>query len=418
MAEKKDRVILHADFNNFYASVECMLNPKLKGHPVAVGGDVEARHGIILAKNMEAKRFGIQTGEALWQAKQKCPNLIIVPPHYEEYIKYSRLARKIYEEYTDLIQPYGMDENWLDVTGSTGLFGDGETIANTLRERMKFELGLSISVGVSFNMIFAKLGSDIKKPDAVTVIPKDSFREKIWHLPASDMLGVGRATEKVLNSYGIRTIGDLANAHPDFIKRKFGKNGAMLLAYANGLDRSRVQPQDYEPPMKSVGHGITTVQDLENNAEVWNLMLALSQDIGHKLRVYNKNACGVAVHIRYVHEKQLGGKQWQCQIPVATHSAAIIARAAYELFERNYNWEHTIRAVTVRAINLQSQDIPQQLQFFSDPFQVEKKEKLETVVEDIRRRFGKYSIQPATLYQNLKMTPNDVELRMPTGMIG
>ena len=266
MAEKKDRVILHADFNNFYASVECMLNPKLKGHPVAVGGDVEARHGIILAKNMEAKKFGIQTGEALWQAKQKCPNLIIVPPHYEEYIKYSRLARKIYEEYTDLIQPYGMDENWLDVTGSIGLFGDGETIANTLRERMKFELGLSISVGVSFNMIFAKLGSDMKKPDAVTVIPKDSFREKIWHLPASDMLGVGRATEKVLSSYGIRTIGDLANAHPDFIKRKFGKNGAMLLAYANGLDRSRVQPQDYEPPMKSVGHGITTVHDLENNA--------------------------------------------------------------------------------------------------------------------------------------------------------
>ena len=170
--------------------------------------------------------------------------------------------------------------------------------------------------------------------------------------------------------------------------------------------------------MKSVGHGITTVQDLENDAEVWNLMLALSQDIGHKLRVYNKNTCGVAIHIRYVHEKQLGGKQWQCQIPVATHSAAIIAKAAYELFERNYNWEHTIRAVTVRAINLQSQDIAQQLQFFSDPFQVEKKEKLETVVEDIRRRFGKYSIQPATLYQNLKMTPNDVELRMPTGMIG
>ena len=395
-----------------------MLNSNLKGHPVAVGGDVEARHGIILAKNLEAKKFGIQTGEALWQAKQKCPNLIIVPPHYEEYIKYSRLARHIYEEYTDLIQPYGMDENWLDVTGSIGIFGDGETIANTLRERMKFELGLSISVGVSFNMIFAKLGSDMKKPDAVTVIPRESFREKIWHLPASDMLGVGRATEKLLGSYGIRTIGDLANAHPDLLERKLGKNGAILLAYANGQDRSCVHPQDYEPPVKSVGHGITTIQDLENNAEVWNLMLALSQDIGHKLRVYNKNACGVAVYVRYIHNKQVGGKQWQCQIPVATHSAAIIAKAAYELFERNYNWEHTVRAVTVRAINLQSQDIPQQLQFFADPYQVEKKEKLETVVEDIRRRFGKYAIQPATLYKNLKIAPNDVELRMPTGIIG
>ncbi len=414
----KERVILHADMNNFYASVECMLNPKLKGHPVAVGGDVEARHGIILAKNYEAKKFGIQTGEALWQAKQKCKNLIIVPPHYEEYIKYSRLARKIYEEYTDLIQPYGMDENWLDVTGSTGIYGDGESIANQLRERIKFELGLTISVGVSFNMIFAKLGSDMKKPDAVTVIPKDTFREKIWHLPASDMLGVGRATEKLLGSYGIRTIGDLANAHPDMIKRKLGKNGVALLAYANGLDQTRVQQQDFEPPMKSVGHGITTVQDLENNAEVWNLMLALCQDIGHKLRVYNKNACGVAVYVRYVKDKQLGGKQWQCQLTIPTHSAAIIAKKAYELFEKNYRWENTIRAVTVRAINLQSQDIPQQLQFFADPFLVEKRERLETTVEEIRSRFGKYAIQPACLYQNLKMQPNDVELRMPTGLIG
>ncbi len=414
----KERVILHADMNNFYASVECMLNPKLKGHPVAVGGDVEARHGIILAKNYEAKKYGIQTGEALWQAKQKCKDLIIVPPNYEEYTKYSRLARSIYEEYTDQIQPYGMDENWLDVTGSTGLFGDGESIANQLRERIKFELGLTISVGVSFNMVFAKLGSDMKKPDAVTVISKETFREKIWGLPASDMLGVGRATEKVLGSYGIRTIGDLANAHPDLIKRKLGKNGAMLLSFANGLDRTPVQRQDFEPPMKSAGHGITTVQDLENNGEVWRLILALSQDIGHRLHIYNKNACGVAVYIRYVKDKQLMGKQWQCQIPIPTHSAAIIAKAAYELFEKNYSWDYTIRAVTVRAINLQSQDIPQQLQFFSDPFRIEKKERIESVVEDIRRRFGKYAIQPACLYQDLKMVPNDVDLKMPTGLIG
>ena len=174
-----ERTILHCDMNNFYASVECMLNPKLKGHPVAVGGDVENRHGIILAKNYEAKKFGIQTGEALWQAKQKCPKLIIVPPHYEEYLKYSRLAHSIYEDYTELIEPYGMDEVWMDVTGSTKAFGNGEVIANTLRERIKYELGLTISVGVSFCKVFAKLGSDMKKPDAVTVIPKDSFRDII-----------------------------------------------------------------------------------------------------------------------------------------------------------------------------------------------------------------------------------------------
>ena len=412
-----ERTILHCDMNNFYASVECMLNPSLRGHPVAVGGDVENRHGIILAKNYEAKKFGIQTGEALWQAKQKCPKLIIVPPHYEEYLKYSRLAHSIYADYTDLIEPYGMDEVWMDVTGSTRAFGSGEVIANTLRERIKYELGLTISVGVSFCKVFAKLGSDMKKPDAVTVIPKDSFRDIIWDLPASDMLGVGRSTEKFLSSYGIHTIGQLANAYPDLMQRKLGKNGMVLLAFANGEDRSKVAPQDYEPPMKSIGHGITTMQDLENNAEVWNIMLALTQDIGHKLRVYNKNAAGVAIYIRYIVDKQIAGKQWQCQLPVRTHSAAIIAKEAYRLFERSYGWEYPIRSVTVRAINLCSQDLPEQLQFFSDAATVERKEKLETAIEDIRRRFGKYSIQPACLCQNIKMpTDREVELRMPTGM--
>ena len=412
-----ERTILHCDMNNFYASVECMLNPSLRGHPVAVGGDVENRHGIILAKNYEAKKFGIQTGEALWQAKQKCPKLIIVPPHYEEYLKYSRLAHSIYADYTDLIEPYGMDEVWMDVTGNTKAFGSGEVIANTLRERIKYELGLTISVGVSFCKVFAKLGSDMKKPDAVTVIPKDSFRDIIWDLPASDMLGVGRSTEKFLSSYGIHTIGQLANAYPDLMQRKLGKNGMVLLAFANGEDRSKVAPQDYEPPMKSIGHGITTMQDLENNAEVWNIMLALTQDIGHKLRVYNKNAAGVAIYIRYIVDKQIAGKQWQCQLPVRTHSAAIIAKEAYRLFERSYGWEYPIRSVTVRAINLCSQDLPEQLQFFSDAATVERKEKLETVVEDIRRRFGKYAIQPACLCQDIKMpTDREIELRMPTGM--
>lgn len=412
-----ERTILHCDMNNFYASVECMLNPSLRGHPVAVGGDVENRHGIILAKNYEAKKFGIQTGEALWQAKQKCPKLIIVPPHYEEYLKYSRLAHSIYADYTDLIEPYGMDEVWMDVTGSTKAFGSGEVIANILRERIKYELGLTISVGVSFCKVFAKLGSDMKKPDAVTVIPKDSFRDIIWDLPASDMLGVGRSTEKFLSSYGIHTIGQLANAYPDLMQRKLGKNGMVLLAFANGEDRSKVAPQDYEPPMKSIGHGITTMQDLENNAEVWNIMLALTQDIGHKLRVYNKNAAGVAIYIRYIVDKQIAGKQWQCQLPVRTHSAAIIAKEAYRLFERSYGWEYPIRSVTVRAINLCSQDLPEQLQFFSDAATVERKEKLETAIEDILRRFGKYSIQPACLCQNIKMpTDREVELRMPTGM--
>ena len=412
-----DRIILHCDMNNFYASVECMLNPSLKGHPVAVGGDVENRHGIILAKNYEAKKYGIQTGEALWQAKEKCRDLIIVPPNYEEYLKYSRLAHAIYEEYTDLIEPYGMDEVFMDISSGSKPFQYGEQVANELRERIKFELGLTISVGVSFCKVFAKLGSDLKKPDAVTVIPKDSFRELIWHLPASDMVGVGRATGKLLAGYGIRTIGDLANAYPDLVQKKLGKNGMLLLAFANGEDRSRVARQDFEPPMKSVGHRITTMQDLENNAEVWRIMLALTQDIGKKLRLYNKNAGGVAIFVRYVQDKQIFGKQWQCHLPMRTHSAAIIAREAYGLFERNYNWAYPVRSVTVRAINLCSQEEPEQIGFFMNPQEVDRRERLETVIEEIRDRFGKYAIQPATLCQNIKMpTDREVELRMPTGM--
>ena len=210
------RNILHCDMNNFYASVECMLDPALKKYPVAVCGSVEERHGIVLAKNYKAKAFHVQTGDAVWQAKQKCKDLVIVPPHYEEYIKYSKLARNVYERYTDQVEPYGMDECWLDISRTEDIFGSPEQVANEIRETIKFELGLTISVGVSFNKIFAKLGSDMKKPDAVTVIEKDTFRDKIWGLPASDLLGVGRATKKVLDKYDIRTIGDLAQPTQTF----------------------------------------------------------------------------------------------------------------------------------------------------------------------------------------------------------
>ena len=247
------RNILHCDMNNFYASVECMLNPALKEYPVAVCGSVEERHGIVLAKNYKAKAFDVKTGDTVWQAQQKCRDLVIVPPHYEEYIKYSKLARSVYERYTDQVEPYGMDECWLDITGTGSLFGSPVEVANKIRETIKFELGLTISVGVSFNKIFAKLGSDMKKPDAVTVIPKDTFREKIWKLPSADLLGVGRATQRTLDSYGIRTIGALAQTDPEFLRSVLGKNGVALWNYANGNDLSLVAKKDFVSPIKSVG---------------------------------------------------------------------------------------------------------------------------------------------------------------------
>lgn len=253
------RNVLHCDMNNYYASVECLLDPHLKKFPIAVCGSVEERHGIVLAKNYKAKDYGVQTGDAVWIAKQKCSGLVIVSPHYDEYIKYSKLARSIYGRYTDQVEPYGMDECWLDVSGTEAIRGSARKIADEMREVIKFELGLTISVGVSYNKVFAKLGSDMKKPDAVTEIAQESFRDVIWNLPASDLLGVGRATKKVLDSYFIRTIGDLAKTEPDFLKRRFGKNGITLWRFANGLDNSPVMKQDFVAPIKSVGHGITTV---------------------------------------------------------------------------------------------------------------------------------------------------------------
>ena len=410
-----NRSILHCDMNNFYASVECMLDPSLRKYPVAVCGSVEERHGIVLAKNYAAKSFDVKTGDAVWQAKQKCKDLVVVPPHYEEYIKYSKLARNVYSRYTDQVEPYGMDECWLDISGTEHIFGSPEKVANEIRETIKFELGLTISVGVSFNKIFAKLGSDMKKPDAVTVIPPDTFREKIWGLPAADLLGVGRATQRVLDSYCIKTIGDLAKTDPDFLKRKLGKNGTALWQYANGNDHSRVTKTDFVSPIKSVGHGITTVKDLEKNEQVWPVFLELTQDIGHKLRVHGLSAEGVALHIR---DNTLYSKQWQTKIDYPTQSPMIIAKTEYRLFEQKYPWQNHIRSVTVQAINLVPQDTPRQIGLFMDCKKMDKIEKLDRCVEAIRQRFGKDSIRNGVLCQNLKMPPEKAEITMPTGMVG
>jgi len=399
------RNILHCDMNNFYASVECMLSPELKQYPVAVCGSVEERHGIVLAKNYKAKAFKVATGDAVWQAKQKCPDLVVVPPHYEEYLKYSKLAKAIYCDYTNQVEPYGMDKCWLDISGTKKLFGNPVDVANEIRERIKFELGLTISVGVSFNKIFAKLGSDYKKPDAVTVFEKETFREKIWGLPASDLLGVGRATTRVLNNYCIRTIGDLANSDYDFIKRILGKNGVSLWLYANGR---------YNSTVKSIGHGITTVVDLSNEEEVWRVFLELTQGNGHKLRVHQKVAKAVAIYVR---DNTLFSKQWQTQMQMVTQLPLVLAQYAFQLFKKRYDWRNPIRSVTIQAINLFPQDMPQQIDLFCDYERAEKQEKLDGCVEKLCQRFGKRCIRNAVLLQELGMPMGNVEITVPTGLV-
>ena len=408
------RAILHSDLNCFYASVEMMLDPRLRGKPVAVCGATEDRHGIVLAKSELAKKAGVKTGMVNWEAQRICKDLILVPPQYDQYLKYSKLTQAIYQRYTDLIEPFGMDECWLDVSGSRSACGEPMEIAESIRKTVKEELGLTVSIGVSFNKVFAKLGSDMKKPDAVTVIPEDRFKEMIWHLPASEMLGVGRATEKKLSSCGIRTIGDIANWPVDFFTRRLGKCGTDLWRFANGLDNSQVMTRDTEVPEKTVGHGITTLQDLENPAEVWKVMLALSQDIGHRLYLFNRKATGIAIDVR---DNQLFFKQWQRSISLPTQSPSWIAREAFALFCDRYDWKHPIRSITVRAIGLTSMDTPSQLSVFVDAERIARSEKLDACIEDIRRRYGKASIINACLLDNPKMPPHhENKVIMPTGI--
>ena len=321
-----------------------------------------------------------------------------MPPQYDEYLKYSKLTRAIYERYTDQVEGFGMDECWCDVSGSRTMFGDGMTIAEKIRQTVKAELGLTVSIGVSFNKIFAKLGSNLKKPDAITGISADNFKEKIWPLPASDLLYVGRATTKKFDSYGIRTIGDIANTSQDFLKRLLGVNGLALWTYANGLDSSRVMPENYESPVKSVGHGITCSADLDNNEEVWKVMLELSQDIGHRLRLHSLTARGVQIMIR---DNDLYFKQFQAPLESQSQSPMEIARKARQLFEANYRWTSKVRAITVRAISLIPADTPYQISIFEDTAKRERREKLDTAVEEIRGRFGKRAIYSACLMSGL-----------------
>lgn len=397
------RAILHSDLNSFYASVEMMLDPSLRGKAVAVCGSTEDRHGIVLAKSDKAKKAGVKTGMVNWEARQLCKDLIVVPPQYDQYLKYSKLTQAIYQRYTDLIEPFGMDECWLDVTASEKMYGDAMTIAEDIRRSVRDELGLTVSIGVSYNKIFAKLGSDMKKPDAITEIREDTYKDKVWPLDCSEMIYCGRATTAKLAKYGIHTIGDVAKTDPDFLHRLLGINGVALWRYANGTDSSRVMHKDFVSPVKSIGHGITCVADLENNEEVFKVMLALCQDIGHRLRLHGLSARGVQIHLR---GNDLFGSQFQCKLPFKTQLPSEIGGAAFRLFKDKYRWTSKVRAVTVRAIDLVPQNEADQLSVFVDYQKLSRREKLEDTIEELRSRFGKHAITYGILMGDLKM-PDD-----------
>lgn len=399
-----NRVILHSDMNACYASIEAKLNPDLKGIPMAVAGNPANRHGIILAKSEKAKKMGVKTGEPIWQAMCKCPDLTIVPPHYEEYLRHSKMARALYYEYTNQVEPFGLDECYLDVTGSVHLFGSGEEIAEEIRKRMKEEIGISVSVGVSFCKIFAKLASDMKKPDATTVISEENFKEKVWPLPVRDLVGIGPATERKLNKIGIFTLGDISQTPIKLMKNLLGVNGVYLWQYCNGMDIRPVVDRDHKEAIKSIGNSSTTRRDLNSDEEVFNVLQELSFSVSRRLREAELEAMGVEVFVR---NSELQSFNFSKKINMASQSSIILVREAMEIFKEKYRWAFPVRAVGIRAINLRGQGGGSQMDVFLNHEKFQKSEDVDTCLYKIRKKYGKNSITFAALKKDIGL-PSDM----------
>ena len=419
--ESMSRTILHSDCNCFYASVELLHHPELRGKPVAVGGDPEARHGIVLTADYTAKRHGVKTGMALWQAKQVCPDITFLPPRMDLYLRFSRMAQEIYAEYTDKREPYGIDESWLDVTDSVSIKGDGYRIAQEISSRMKKELGITVSVGVSFNKIFAKLGSDYKKPDAITTMNKDDYKEKAWPLPVSDLLYVGSATNKKLYSMGILTIGDLARTDETLLVRRLGKMGSILWAFANGYDDSPVKLENTSAPVKSVGNSTTTPKDMETDEDVKIVLYILAESVAARLRENGFRCRTVEISIR---DKDLFHFSKQMKLKNASNITREIAEAGYKLYKENYRlpademelknsnpeyYQKPLRSIGIRGTDLVTDYFCEQLDMFMDPQFREKQMKMDEAVDIIRKRFGFYSIQRGLMYRDRILSACDAK---------
>ncbi len=393
-----DRVILHCDMNGFFASVELLDYPELADKPMAVCGNPENRHGIILAKNEIAKGFGVVTAETLWQARKKCPELQVVPPHHEKYRHYSKLINEIYLRYTDMVEPFSVDESWLDVTGSQKLFGTGKEIADTLRKTVREELGLTLSAGVSFNKIFAKMGSDYKKPDATTVISRENFRELLWPLDIRAMFFVGKVTADKLKRTGIKTIGELALSDKASLTALLGKQGGIIHDYANGLDMTPVLRFDQRERVKSVGNGATFRRNLTGEEDIRTGVTGLSDTVASRLRKHKMKAFGVKVDIK---DPQFKVISRQVQLDNPTNLTDVIADTAMDIISKHWRMRDPIRMLTITAINLCDENHAQQLSLFADEnISTEKEEKAERAMDDIRRKFGDSAITFGSVVKN------------------
>lgn len=390
-----DRVILHSDINSCYASIERLYYPELKDKPLAVCGEQELRHGIVLSKDELARKAGVKTGMAIWQAKQKCPELAVVKPHFDRYVKYSDIIRKIYAEYTDRCEPFGIDESWLDITNCLAC-PDGEKTANEIRERIKRETGLTVSVGVSWNKILAKLGSDYKKPDAVTVIDRARFREMVWPLPAADMLMVGRSTSRILHRMGIDTIGDIATTEPEILQARLGKSGIMLYTYANGMDSSVVRRIGEEPPPKSIGNSTTMPRDVSSAEEAHLVLMALADCVGSRLRTSKFMCRTVELSIRGT---DLSWQSHRMRLRYATDITSELADCGMRLLTECHEFPGPLRSMGLRALELVHSDEPEQVDIFLDYVNIERQRKIDSAMDKIRGKYGNGSIQRASIFR-------------------
>ena len=394
------RAILHCDMNCFYASCEMAYHPELQGKPIAVCGDPERRSGIVLTASYPAKRMGVKTGMPLWEAQQHCRDIIFVPAHYDLYTRFSGYTREIFLRFTDQVEPFGLDEAWLDCTGSRMMYGDGLTIAKKISDTIKDELGITCSIGVSWNKTLAKLGSDYKKPDAITVIDRENFKDIVFPLPASDLLYVGSKTSAKLANYGVHTIGDLAQSNPRFIQEKLGKVGIMIWQFANGMDTSAVAKYEYKDvvaPIKSIGNSWTTPRDLVTDEDVWIVLYLLSESVAARLRENHFRCRGVEVTLR---DSSLFSFERQTKLSQPTMQEKEIAEVAYQLYKKNYRWSEHLRSIGVRAIDLRPDTEPSQLSFDFSAEKQESLEKLESAIDGVRNRFGYYSVQRAVMYKD------------------
>nr|WP_315020874.1 DNA polymerase IV [uncultured Aminipila sp.] len=393
-----DRTIIHCDMNGFFASVELLSRPDLKNIPMAVSGNPESRHGIILAKNEHAKKFGVVTAETIWSAQKKCPELQLVRPHHDKYKKYSKLINSIYYRFTDMVEPFSIDESWLDVTGSLKLFGNGVEIADKIRETVKKELGLTLSAGVSYNKIFAKMGSDYKKPDATTVISRDNYKNLLWPMDISEMFFVGSATADKLKRTGILTIGDLACTNKSVLQGLLGKQGSMLYEYANGLDESPVARSYEKQKIKSVGNGITFKRNLTTTDDIQTSLKALSDTVSSRLRSYQIKASGIKIDIKDPYFKTISRQK---QLESATNITEEIYTAAYALLKTAWTIGNPIRLITITGINLVDENESEQLSLFTKDIESrEKSTNLDKTMDAIRSKFGGQSITFGGILKN------------------